>query len=146
MEITVDRKWKKDGYTISRLFIDGQRLCECLEDTDRGLRQDMPLEEIKKKKVYGETAIPTGRYAVIMSYSPKFRKTLPEVLDVPGYGGIRIHSGNTPKDTLGCLLPGRNLEKGKVLHSAMYTKMVISRIEAATKKGEEVWLNVGGKP
>jgi acylphosphatase len=91
MEITLDRAWKKDGYTISRLFINGERICEALEDTDRGLKQSMSLEEIKKLKIYGKTAIPSGRYKVVMSYSPKFGKVLPEVLDVKGYSGIRIH-------------------------------------------------------
>lgn len=144
MEIRIDRAWKKDGYTISRLFIDGERVCEALEDTDRGLRQDMPLEEIRKQKVYGRTAIPMGRYRVVMSFSPKFGKVLPEVLSVPGYTGIRIHSGNTAGDTAGCILPGLNTEKGKVLQSTKYTGIVIDRINAARSKGEDVWLKVGG--
>lgn len=144
MEIRIDRAWKKNGYTISRLFIDGERICEALEDTDRGLRQDMPLEEIRKQKVYGRTAIPMGRYRVTMSFSPKFGKVLPEVLSVPGYTGIRIHSGNTAGDTAGCILPGLNTEKGKVLQSTKYTGIVIDRINAARSKGEDVWLKVGG--
>lgn len=143
MEIRIDRAWKKDGYTISRLFLDGERVCEALEDTDRGLRQDMPIEEIRKRKVYGRTAIPSGRYRVIMSLSPKFGKVLPEVLDVPGFTGIRIHPGNVPGDTAGCVLPGRNTEKGKVLQSAKYTAIVIDRINAAIRKGEDVWLKIG---
>lgn len=144
MEIRIDRAWKKDGYTISRLFIDGERICEALEDTDRGLRQDMPIEEIRKRKVYGRTAIPMGRYRVIMSLSPKFGKVLPEVLDVPGFVGIRIHSGNVPGDTAGCVLPGRNTEKGKVLQSTKYTGIVIDRINEAIRNGNDVWLKVGG--
>ena len=61
MLITIDRAWKKDGYTISRLYVNGELFgCNTLEDTDRGLSQDMQLEEIKKKKVYGQTAIPIG--------------------------------------------------------------------------------------
>lgn len=142
MEITLDRAWKKDGYTISRLFINGERICEALEDTDRGLKQSMSLEEIKKLKIYGKTAIPSGRYKVVMSYSPKFKKVLPEVLDVKGYSGIRIHRGNTAKDTLGCVLPGLNQRKGTVLYSTKWTNVIISEISSAIKRGEEVWLNI----
>lgn len=142
MEITLDRAWKKDGYTISRLFINGERICEALEDTDRGLKQSMSLEEIKKLKIYGKTAIPSGRYKVVMSYSPKFGKVLPEVLDVKGYSGIRIHWGNTAKDTLGCVLPGLNVRKGTVLYSTKWTNVIISEISSAIKRGEEVWLNI----
>lgn len=142
MEITLDRAWKKDGYTISRLFINGERICEALEDTDRGLKQSMSLEEIKKLKIYGKTAIPSGRYKVMMSYSPKFKKVLPEVLDVKGYSGIRIHWGNTAKDTCGCVLPGLNQRKGAVLYSTKWTNVIISEISSAIKRGEEVWLNI----
>ncbi len=143
MEIRIDRAWKREGYTISRLYIDGERICDALEDTDRGLRQSMGLEQLKKLKVYSRTAIPTGRYRVIMSHSPKFGKVLPEVLDVPAFSGIRIHSGNTPADTSGCVLPGLNQRKGQVLYSTKYTRIVIAKIEAAIAGGEAVWLVVG---
>lgn len=142
MEITLDRAWKKDGYTISRLFINGERVCEALEDTDRGLKQSMSLDEIKKLKIYGKTAIPSGRYKVVMSYSPKFKKVLPEVLDIVGYSNVRIHAGNTAKDTLGCILPGLNVRKGAVLYSTKWTNVIISEISSAIKRGEEVWLNI----
>lgn len=142
MEITLDRAWKKDGYTISRLFINGERICEALEDADRGLKQSMSLDEIKKLKIYGKTAIPSGRYKVVMSYSPKFKKVLPEVLDIVGYSNVRIHAGNTAKDTLGCILPGLNVRKGAVLYSTKWTNVIISEISSAIKRGEEVWLNI----
>lgn len=142
MEITLDRAWKKDGYTISRLFINGERICEALEDTDRGLKQSMSLDEIKKLKIYGKTAIPSGRYKVVMSYSPKFKKVLPEVLDIVGYSNVRIHAGNTAKDTLGCILPGLNVRKGAVLYSTKWTNVIISEISSVIKRGEEVWLNI----
>lgn len=142
MEITLDRAWKKDGYTISRLFINGERICEALEDTDRGLKQSMSLAEVKKLKIYGKTAIPSGRYKVVMSYSPKFKKVLPEVLDIVGYSNVRIHAGNTAKDTLGCVLPGLNVRKGAVLYSTKWTNVIISEISSAIKRGEEVWLNI----
>ena len=85
MLITIDRAWKKDGYTISRLYVNGELFgCNTLEDTDRGLRQDMHLEEIKNKKVYGHTAIPSGSYDCVYTYSNRFKKMLPLlVLIVP---------------------------------------------------------------
>lgn len=78
MLITIDRAWKKDGYTISRMYVNGNLFgCNTLEDTDRGLLQDMQLEEIKKKKVYGKTAIPRGIYECVYTYSNRFKKMLP---------------------------------------------------------------------
>jgi len=106
MELILNRIAKKDTYTIGKLYINGTYLCDTLEDKDRGLTKDMSVSEIQKKKVYGETAIPTGKYQVIMSYSNKFKKVLPLVLNVPGYSGIRFHSGNTANDSLGCILVG----------------------------------------
>ena len=149
MEIRIDRKWKKSGYTISRLFINGERFgdgkhyCSVLEDQDRGLRSDMPLAEIANMKIYGQTAIPTGRYKVTISWSPTFRKRLPLLNDVPGYSGIRIHSGNNPKDTMGCLLPGYNDKVGWVSNSRYWFNLLFARIKKAIDAGEEVYITVG---
>lgn len=88
------------------MLIDSKFFCYTLEDEDRGLRQDMPLSEIVEKKVYGETAIPVGKYKVRLTWSNKFKRVLPLVMNVPGYEGIRIHRGNWDKDTLGCPLVG----------------------------------------
>ena len=109
MEILVKRIAKKPKYTIGKLYIDEQYICDTLEDTDRGLNQNMSLEEIKKKKVYGETAIPAGTYKVDMNtISPKFKSRtwakpyggkLPRLIAVPGYEGVLIHVGNRAEDT-----------------------------------------------
>lgn len=104
-------------YTIGKLYIDGQYVMDTLEDTDRGLDDKMSEEEILSKKVKGETAIPTGIYQVTLTYSPKYKKNMPLINNVKGYSGIRIHSGNTNKDTEGCVLVGLNKEVGKVLNS-----------------------------
>ena len=117
MRLTLVRRWKKEDYCIGDLYINGKWVCNVLEDKDRGLTDSMSEEEIKKKKIYGETAIPTGKYKVVLDYSPKFKKILPHVLDVKGFEGIRIHSGNDKEDTFGCLLVGYNRQKGKVLNS-----------------------------
>ena len=101
LALTLIRKIKTDKSTIGELFINGEFQCYILEDTDRGLYQDMPLQELLSKKIYGETAIPTGTYEVVISFSNRFKKYLPLLLNVPGYEGIRIHPGNYAKDTLG---------------------------------------------
>ena len=113
MDLKLKRIYSSDTYTIGHLYINADYYCDTLEDTDRGLSSDMPEEQIKKIKIYGKTAIPTGRYKVEVTYSPKFKRHLPLLIGVKGFTGIRIHSGNTPEDTLGCLLVGYNKEKGK---------------------------------
>lgn len=139
MEVLIDRAWKKDGYTISRLYVDGELFgCNTLEDADRGLRQDMQLEEIKKKKVYGQTAIPRGSYECVYTYSNRFKKMLPLLKDVPGFDGIRIHSGNSAKDTEGCILVGLNLKKGMVLNSREWTNKLVSKMKEAWNRKERV--------
>lgn len=117
MELLLKRIFRGDKYMIGHLYINGDYWSDVLEDADRGLTDDMSEEQIKKIKIYGKTAIPTGRYKVEVTYSPKFKRYLPILLNVKGFTGIRIHSGNTHEDTLGCLLVGFNKEKGKVLNS-----------------------------
>ena len=141
MEIRLKRIAKRDSYTIGRLIIDGKYCCDTLEDKDRGLTKNMGLSEIKNKKVYGQTAIPAGRYQIIWSYSAKFKKSLPLLLNVPGYEGIRIHSGNTNSDTYGCILLGENKEVGKVLNSAATCNKILPMIKDACQK-EKVYITV----
>lgn len=139
MELRLKRIARKSTYTIGKLSIDGVYFCDTLEDTDRGLRQDMPLAVIRATKRKGITAIPTGRYRVTLGVqSPKFSKKaiyqfcngyLPRLINVPGYEGVLIHVGNTDKDTEGCLLVGRNTQVGKVLESrktfiALYDRLL----------------------
>ena len=142
LEITLERRYPLPDYTIDKMSFDGEYLCDALEDTDRGLRQDMPLSEIMRNKVKGKTAIPKGRYRVRITYSPKYRRPMPILEDVPGYEGIRIHSGNYPRDTEGCILPGMNRQKGMVLESRRWTSIVEAKIREAINRGEEVWLTI----
>lgn len=135
MKIDIWRKYRKNGYTIGKLSINGKSICDTLEDTDRGLTQDMSADAIKAKKVYGKTAIPTGTYEVTMSYSNRFKKVMPLLLDVKGFEGIRIHSGNIPEDTEGCILCGKNTEVGKVLNSRTYTNLVYNYIQNGLGEG-----------
>lgn len=134
MEILVQRIAKRDDYTVGRLFVDGKYLCDTLEDRVRDLT--------KEKKVPGETAIPAGRYRVIVNVSPKFGRELPRLLDVPGFEGILIHKGNSARDSAGCVLLGENKEKGRVVNSTPYELRLTRLIKDAIEKGEEVWICV----
>ena len=152
MEIVVNRKWKKDSYTIGECFVNGTKFSETCEDKDRGLKDSMSLSEIKAKKIYGKTAIPTGRYELQMTYSAKFAnrawarkhggKVL-QIMNVKGYQGVRIHPFNSAEDSLGCIAVGRNLEKGKVLQSTLYyTKLLEEHVLPAMRKGEKVFITI----
>lgn len=117
MKIKLVRIAFKDTYTIGKLYVDGVYFSDTIEDKDRGLDDSMTVREILNKKVKGETAIPTGHYNIEITYSPKYKRMMPLLLGVKGYSGIRIHSGNTSKDTEGCLLVGKNTKVGMVTES-----------------------------
>ena len=142
MELKIKRRFKAETYTIGTMYVDGVRLCDTLEDTDRGLRQDMPLAQIKMLKVYGQTAIPTGRYKVRMTYWGKYRKYYPELCNVPGYTSILIHGGKNAMATLGCVLVGENKIKGGLINSGKYVGELRERITAEIKAGKEVWITI----
>lgn len=153
MELTLDRKYKKDAYTIGNLYVNSQWFCNTCEDKDRGLKQAMPLADIQANKVYGETAIPTGRYIVRMDIvSPKYnnydwyRKNcqgrMPRLESVKGFSGILIHPGNTALDSYGCILVGLNKQKGKVIESKATFLKLWKLLNAAYKRGETIYLNV----
>lgn len=142
MEILVKRKYKKKDYTIGKMYINGEYFCDTLEDTDRGLTQIMTLSEIKEVKEYGCTAIPTGRYQVAYTYSNRFKKHLPLLLQVPAFDGVRIHSGNTHNDTDGCILLGENKDIGKVLNSRKTMDEFLRILKPAIEACEDVWLEI----
>lgn len=129
MTITLHRKYCKEAYTIGKLYIDGQYFCDACEDTDRGLDQSMEVPEILKRKKKNETAIPTGVYTVRFTYSPRFKRLMPQIENVKGFSGVRIHAGNTAKDTEGCILLGRNTIKGGVTQSRAW----VTKFETALK-------------
>lgn len=112
MELTLKRLAFTNDYTEGKLYIDGVYFCDTLENKDRGLVQTMSVWEIHQIKVFGKTAIPFGTYRVLVTMSPKFKKLLPILLRVPGFDGIRIHAGNTVKDSQGCILAGIKSSNG----------------------------------
>lgn len=142
MELRLERKYRCSNYCIDKLYINNEYFSDALEDPDRGLTDSMSLEEIKKIKIKGNTCIPYGTYDITITYSPRFKKNLPLLLNVKGFEGIRIHSGNTPKDTEGCLLPGFNKIKGQVIDSRVTTDKLILQIQQALNKGEKVTITI----
>lgn len=152
MEWLIDRKYPKDKYTIGNFYIDGRWFCSSLEDTDRGLHQDMGLGEIKASKVYGETAIPKGRYKISFTFSPKFSQRswakpyggkVISIDGVKGFDGVRIHVGNSQSDTYGCVLVGLNKVRGGLVESTKtYLELVDHYLLPALAKGEDIYLTI----
>jgi hypothetical protein len=129
MKLTLKRIAKKEAYTIGKLYIDGVYFCDTLEDKDRDLHEFMALPEIKKRKVMHKTAIPKGRYKVIVNMSPSKKRLLPRLLNVPGFEGILIHRGNDDGDSSGCILVGENKVVGKVINSTKYELKLVEMLK-----------------
>ena len=129
MRLTLKRIANRPTYCIGKLYINGKYWSDVLEDTDRGLDSTMTEEDIKKIKVKGETAIPVGIYKIILNYSPKFKKVMPLLTNVKGYSGVRIHSGNSAKDTEGCLLVGLNTVVGRLTNSKNTYNALYKRLQ-----------------
>lgn len=142
MKIIILRQNKFDSCTISEVYVNGTFFSYCLEDKDRGLHQDMPPKDIMAIKVKGQTAIPTGTYNVAYTYSPKFRKMLPLVDNVPGYSGIRFHPLNNDKDTEGCIGFGWWTGDERIIASKLYTDRMIRMIANAIDIGDTVTLEI----
>ena len=142
MKLELYRKYRKNGYTIGLLYADGKFVCNTLEDTDRGLTSAMSERQIASIKIKGKTAIPTGTYPIIVTYSPRFKKQMPLLDNVKGFEGIRIHSGNIASDTEGCILCGKNTKVGEVTSSRIWTEKVYELINNAIRKRESVTIEI----
>lgn len=154
MELKVERKWKKDTYTIGKLYINGVFFCNTLEDKDRGLTQKMSLMQIKSLKVHSQTAIPSGKYNIRMDViSPKYSLKpwffsnchggrVPRLENVPGFDGVLIHTGNTAADSSGCILVGKNDKVGMVTKSKDYFLQLYNKMYVAYKKGEKITITI----
>lgn len=142
MKILVKRIAKRPTYTIGKMYLDGKYFCDTLEDTDRNISQSTPLDTIKKVKLPNNTAIPTGTYKVIVNVSPKFKRLLPRLLNVPGFDGVLIHRGNTDKDTSGCILIGENKVVGKVINSTGYETKLVSILNKAQDNKEGITIEI----
>lgn len=138
MKIKVKRLYKQSEYTIGKLYVNNKYFCDTLEDCDRGLSDDMDIDKIMELKKPTITAIPKGTYKVIITYSPRFKQYMPLIMNVKGFEGIRIHSGNTNKDTSGCILVGENKVKGKVINSKITYANLYNVIHDELENDKEV--------
>ena len=135
MKLTLKRIALRSTYTIGRLYVDGDYFCDTLEDTVRDLNKNGKFDN-GEKKIYAKTAIPYGTYEIKWTYSPRFKKYTPQLMNVPSFEGIRIHAGNTSSDTEGCLILGENKQVGKVLNSRVTINKFYQIIKKACSKGK----------
>lgn len=137
MEIELKRIYKGVDYTIGELYIDGIFICNTLEDKVRLLNS-------YEDKVYAKTAIPYGRYKVILSYSPHFKQLLPEILNVEFFKYIRMHAGNDKDDSAGCILVGecRDVKEGYIYNSKKSLKKVMDILTQAWNNKEDIYITV----
>lgn len=135
MKLTLKRIALKPTYTIGKLYIDDNYFCDTLEDTVRDLNKDGKFGN-EEKKIKGKTAIPYGTYEIKWTYSHRFKKYTPQLMNVPSFEGIRIHAGNSSKDTEGCLLLGENKKVGMVLNSKATIAKFCPIIKDACAKGK----------
>ena len=147
MELILTRIAKRKTYTIGRLAIRkevndeylagtaDEYFCDTLEPTWRDYAHG-------GRKIKGRSAIPEGRYAVVISWSPKMKAWLPILLGVPNFEGIRIHAGNTAEDTAGCILVGKNKLVGQVVDSRIWLHRLKQKIVEAKDRGEAVWITI----
>lgn len=134
MELTLNRIFLGSSATIGELLINDKHLCDTLEDRVRP----------EGEKVYGKTAIPEGTYEVKLTHSPRFKKILPEILNVPNFSGIRIHTGNSSKDTEGCILVGTwdGEKEDWVGSSKIAFDELMTLLEETTNNKEKVTITV----
>lgn len=153
MKLTLKRIFTCPDYTIGHLYIDDIYICDTLEDTDRGLDNNMSEKEIASKKIKGTTAIPTGTYKVLMNIlSPRFSKVeyykricggkVPRLENVKGFSGVLIHTGNSAKHTEGCLLLGYNKIKGAVVDSRKAFETVYNKLDIANRIGQSIYITI----
>ena len=141
MNLTLKRLNLTPNYTEGELYVNGVYFCKTLEDTSRDLNKNGQFDN-NEKKVYGETCIPYGKYKVILSYSPKFKRELPEILEVPDFQGIRIHRGNKISDTLGCVLCGEKVKNGYLSNSTPYEIKLVELFKQAKSRNEESFIEI----
>jgi hypothetical protein len=145
MELKVERRWFSERSTIGELTVDGAFQCFTLEDVVRAdPTPDTPVTvaDVAAVKVPGRTAIPVGRYQVVITRSERFKRDLPLLQAVPGFEGVRIHSGNTAEHTEGCLLVGQERGEDVIRQSVAALEPLIERIRAGLATGP-VWMTIG---
>lgn len=149
MEIKIKRIAKRPLYTIGRVYINGQYVCDSIEDKDRGLTDSMTESQIKKIKIKDQTAIPTGTYNLTMKvksvrfsqkdyYKKYCNGYLPRIENVKGFSGILMHRGTDQNSSSGCIILGYNTIVGKVTNSQKAFETVYRMLKSASDKGEKI--------
>ena len=138
MLLTLQRRQSKGGATIGELLLDGVHESYTLEDEIR----EIPGAAVVEWKVDGTTAIPTGKYRIAMTRSPRFGKVLPLLLDVPGFSGVRIHAGNKAEHTEGCILVGEEAYENTIGRSKEALLELMAAIDMAIENNEQVWIEI----
>lgn len=151
MELTLHRIARKATYTIGHLYLNGERFCDTVEDTDRDINRNGIFDN-GEKKIPSETAIPNGTYKITMNVrSPKFSQKkqydwckgyLPRLLKVPHFEGILIHAGTTASSSAGCIIVGRNTIKGCVTDSMNVLKALYYKLRAAADNNENITITI----
>ncbi len=144
MKITIERIAMRDNYTIGRMMIDNKYFCDTLEPPSLHISRNMPATRVRQMKAACRhaIAIPAGTYAMVVTRSERFHRWLPLLLWVPGFTGVRIHAGNTPADTAGCLLVGLNRAKGCLVNSRCTLETLMNRITAALDNDEALSVTI----
>jgi len=145
LELETFRKYLAETYTIGKFSADGEYLCDTLEDKVRELHDinhDRDFDDPGEGKVYGYTAVPCGRYPVIVSMSPKLGRRLPLIQNVLGFIGIRIHGGKNADWSEGCILVGENKVKGGLINYRFWEAEIVRIIDQAIKEGKQVFLTI----
>lgn len=141
MKLELKRIALKPNYTIGKLFINGTYYCDTIEDKVIDLNKNGKFDD-GLSKVMSQTAIPYGTFKVVVNYSPKFKRELPRLLDVPYFEGILIHNGNDQNSSSGCIIVGENKTVGKVTNSTFYMNNLTARIKDAQNKGETITITI----
>lgn len=137
MKLHLQRLPSTSESTTGKLSVDGQFECYTLEDIVR---------PAGAAKVYSKTAIPAGTYSIAITYSNRFRRLMPLLNNVPGFAGIRIHSGNTAADTEGCLLVGTGTATNMVTNSRAAYAVLYDKLKTALDAGEPVFITITDAP
>lgn len=127
-----------DTATVGELLLNGRHICWTCEDAVR----EIPGRPVSEWKIKGETAIPVGRYKIERTWSPRFSMMMPQLIDVPGFEGIRIHPGNTTDDTEGCILPGMEWRENGVGSSQLAYREILKWLEAIESQGLDAWITI----
>lgn len=134
MELKLNRIFLGSSATIGELLVNDKYLCDTLEDRVR----------LEGEKVYGKTAIPEGTYEMVLSYSPRFKKILPEILNVPNFTGIRIHSLNKAEESEGCIGVGEwnGKDTNWISNSRKTFNKLFALLEEANNNKEKITITV----